>query len=531
MLKLRSILMRHQQEALRRARSKPEAFAHLAETGCGKSVVVLAEWQERIGRGPNDLMDLLVIAPAGSMHNWYLDRGEEPENWSELRKHLDPRLLEAAVVASNRGGAAMRRQREKLLAEKKMPRILFVNIEALSQGKGSKAELLCKAFLSRGRAMMVIDESTKIRHRRAARTKALLRLGRLAKSRRILTGLVTPRSPLDLFSQFGFLDESILGFRSFIAFRARYAKVQIICDEADAVIDMRLRQACYRRRIQIPDATSLTREQKVSKILELGGWIQHIPIVTEYKNLDELRRRIAPYSHQVLKADCLDLPPKIYSIRDVTLTDEQRRLYKEILQDATAQLSCGAHVTVTSALAQITRLHQVACGHVRDEEGKLHDVPSNRLSEIKAVLDEHSGKAIVWTVYVPELEKIADGLEKEYGPQSVARFWGGNIKTRGEDERRFLTDPACRYIVSTSAGSMGNTWNAASLVVYAANSWDLEFRHQSEDRCHRRGQTQSVTYVDLVTRGTVDEKILHALRRKIDLASAITGENWRSWVV
>src|SRR5215471_4169331 len=148
-LQLRTELYAHQREAVRRARLNAVAFAHLAETGCGKTVAVLAEWQERLG--PRDLLDLLVIAPAGSMRNWYVDRGEDDP--CELRRHLDPRLYADMLIADNRSGAARSRAREKLLAERRLPRALFVNVEALSRGQRSKAETLCTEFLKSRRAM------------------------------------------------------------------------------------------------------------------------------------------------------------------------------------------------------------------------------------------------------------------------------------------------------------------------------------------------------------------------------------------
>jgi hypothetical protein len=523
-LQLRTELYAHQKAAVAKALLNPTAFAHLAETGCGKSVAVLDEFQRRLS--PKDIMDLLVIAPMGSLRNWYVDRSDDDP--CELRRHLDPRLYRDLVVADNRGGAARERAREKLLAEQRFPRALFINVEALSQ-KNSRALLLCRQLMQRGRTMMVVDESTVMRHRGTRRTKNILTLGRLARSRRILTGLVTPRSPLDLFTQFNFLDERILGCPRFVSFRSRYADVSYVCDLPDELIDHKLRAVCRKQREPLPG--NLTRSAKIDTILGLGGWIKHVPIIDNYKNLEELRKLIKPYCHQVLKSDCLDLPPKIYETREVLLTEEQARVYREIRVDATSELESGDHVTALTVLAQITRLQQVALGHVRDEEGQLHHLSSNRVPTLLEILEEHAGKAVIWVTYEPELQKIAEALRREYGTDCVALFWGGNLKTRAEDEKRFLHDPKCRFMVASSAGARGNTWVVANLVVYYANSWDLEFRFQSEDRVHRIGQRRSVTYVDLAASGTVDWLILQALRRKIDLTSAITGENWRQWVI
>jgi SNF2 family DNA or RNA helicase len=114
----------------------------------------------------------------------------------------------------------------------------------------------------------------------------------------------------------------------------------------------------------------------------------------------------------------------------------------------------------------------------------------------------------------------------------VARFWGGNRDTREDEERRFLNDPQCQYMVATAAaGGRGRTWTVADLVVYYSNTADLEHRSQSEERAQGVDKVNSVLYVDLIAPGTVDEKMLSTLRRKINMAAAITSDTWREWVI
>ena len=349
--------------------------------------------------------------------------------------------------------------------------------------------------------MMAIDESTVVRNEKAIRTKVVMQLKAYADLRRILTGLVSPRSPLDLYTQFDFLDWRILGHESIVTFKRRY---------------------CVLESTLIP-----VGRDKDSKV----KW-RRIETIVAYRNLEELQKKIEPYSYRVLKKDCLDLPPKIYLRREVELTEQQKQLYNDLVLFSTAELNAAAHVTTNMVITKLLRLHQIVCGHVVDEEGKEHDVNSNRISELMELLSDHSGKAIIWSNYRREIDKIVAALEKEYGEGSVAQFHGGNNKTRLKDETRFLTDPACRFMISTqSSGGRGNTWVNASLVVYFSNSYDLEMRMQSEDRCHRDGLKHSVTYVDLVAARTVDEKILKALRKKLDMTTLISGERWREWVV
>jgi hypothetical protein len=487
----------HQAEALQRIAQKPaspsseDVFALLMDMGTGKTKVVVDEWGARTEAG--DLSDLLVIAPAGSYRNWYTDRGDDEP--SELRKHLDPALFERVVTTGWVSGAGVlhRRSLDAIIRSRDpaRPRALFVNIEALSTVKAAKDACLEFMRTSQRGTLLAVDESTSIRTPGIERVKSVLQLAEKARVRRIMTGLPTPKSPMDLYTQFEFLDWRILGFNSFYAFRARHA---------------------------------LLRKMKFGA---RSFWVE-----VSYRDLPVIQEKIAPYSYRVLKEDCLDLEPKVWTTRDVSLSPDQERIYREMRQYATAQLGEESWVTATSVITQILRLHQVLCGHTTDEEGRYHEVPEQRTRALLELLTEHRGKAIIWATYDPTIRKIAAALAKEFGEESVACFWGGNRSTRDKDETRFKTDPKCRFMVSTqAAGGMGNTWVVADLVVYYANNYDLEQRQQSEDRAHRDGQTRRVTYVDLVARGTVDEKIIQALRRKIDMATAITGENYREWLV
>lgn len=567
--------MRHQVEYARRLRRRPTSPSELdvmcvqGEMGTGKTKMVLDEWQTAVGAG--ELSDLLVVAPTGSYRNWFEDKTDE--QLSELRAHLDPRLYGELVVAPwITGSRSALKKIEFAIAARDRPRAMFVNVEALSTTDA--AEKLCVEFLrtSQHGAMLAVDESTRIKSGKAERTKSLVRrLRPLAKARRIMTGLITPRSPLDLFWQFYFLDWRILGFESPLGFRNRYAVVEKQCFLPSEVIrarllssmgfqrgdnklsDERLRGKLLATREQVEgntdslsalprgvlltklseEARIMRRDDMLELIPKLGGYVQVIDKIKKFKNLDELSKKIAPYTHRVLKSECLDLKPKIYMPpREVELTSRQRRMYDEVKRYATSLIEGESYVTTTSIITQMIRLHQIVCGHAVDENGAVKDVPSNRVQAVLDVLEDHSNKAIVWATYQREILKIAAAIKKEYGPRSTAVFYGGNKRGRIEDERRFLGDPECRFMVSTqAAGGVGNNWTPATLVVYAANSYDLELRMQSEDRAHRKGQTKSVTYVDLMARGTVEEKIVHALRHKMNLASVINGEDFRDWLI
>ena len=281
-------LMKHQLACLQAIANKPtvpcpeDVFALLMDMGVGKSAVVLAEFGEMATNGGPK--DLLVIAPKGSIRNWYLDKSDNPDNWSELRKHCDPDFRERLIDHTWIGnGVAWQNKMDRLLdagKDKKRPRALFVNVEALSTSE--ECLKLCLDFAGRG-AHVVVDESTMIKSN-SNRTDAVIKIGEAAESRRILSGLWTPNSPLDLYWQCMFLDERIINQRNHHP--SRYATM-----------------------IQ---QTNYTTGRKYHQI-------------TGYQNLEELQQRVAKYSYRVLKKDCLDLKPKVYVPRDVGIRHRSKR--------------------------------------------------------------------------------------------------------------------------------------------------------------------------------------------------------------
>lgn len=522
----------HQVTALQRIASRPsspsdqDVFALLMEYGTGKSKVVCDEFGAREEAG--DLQDIAVVAGAGSYRNW--DRDKSAAQPSEFHRHLSgdlgSRLRTAAWVSGQ--GVVAKRALDTFIrdVDPRRPRALVMNIEALSTVQAARD--LMRAFLSAPgrRAMLVDDESTNIKDGSSERAKQMLKLAPLAAARRILTGLVVPNSPMDLFSQFEFLDWRVLGQRSFFSYRSRYAVLKRVSFLPTEVL--------MARGAGIPGIQGMGRDDLV-KALEARHLLKRSEVATvevAYRNEGELSDLIAPYSYRVLKGDCLDLPPKVYMpIREVPLTDEQRRIYRDMKETASAELASGKFATAQLAITRTLRMRQLICGYQVDEDGNEEDVPERRSRDLLEVLGEHHGKAIIWVPFKRTLLKLEQLVLKEFGPGTVAKYYGGNVGTRLEDEARFLSDPSCRFMLSTqAAGGRGNTWNVASLVCYFGNDYDLELRLNSEDRAHRAGQDKSVAYVDWVAPGTSEEKIIPALRAKIDIASVIMRDGPKAWL-
>jgi SNF2 family DNA or RNA helicase len=261
-----------------------------------------------------------------------------------------------------------------------------------------------------------------------------------------------------------------------------------------------------------------------------GG--RKVSIVKSYQRLDELSKIIEQFSYRVLKEDCLDLPDKIYIKREIELTKEQVKLYQSMKLVAMASLS-GKVVKAPHVLTQLMRLHQITCGHLTTESGEIVDIENNRLDELMEILEEVEGKVIIWSHYTHDIRKISAILKKTYGENSVVEYYGKTeSETRQESIEKFQDprSPVRFFVGNPQTGGYGITLTAASTVIYYSNGYDLEKRLQSEDRAHRIGQKKSVTYIDLIAEKTVDEKIVKALRKKINIASEVLGEELRSWI-
>lgn len=469
-------LFEHQKRVLNATWEK-ENHALFLEMGVGKTAITLHNFKALVEADKVD--DLLVIAPKGVTANW---------TEREIPTHLGLRV--ETFLWRSGGGKGLEKALKSFLLSPLFSRVLVINVEALSVV--ARARALASDFLKQRRAMLVIDESTCIRSPSAKRTKAVLLLSDMAKYRRILTGSPVTRAPLDLYTQMRFLDWRILGFSSYYSFRARYA---------------------------------------VMRDFNIGG--RTIKLVSGYQRLNELSDKIRGHSTRILKEECLDLPPKVYLRRAFSLTDEQRRVYKDVREQATAQLEGGTWVSATQAITQLVKLQQIAAGFVTDETGEVQALPHNRVEGLLETLAETQGKVVIWSHWRHCLAEVSAAVAKEYGVGSVEVIHGGISSEDRELAIEAFQSPASevRFLVANpQVAGWGVTLTAASTVVYYTNSYDLEHRLQSEDRAHRIGQTKSVTYVDLVAEGTVDERVIAALRNKIDIAAQIIRDGPSGWV-
>ena len=465
----------HQLTALEKSWNK-ENFAYFMEMGTGKTKVLIDNLAMLYDKGKVD--GALIIAPKGVVKTWYEQ---------ELPAHLPDHIDNVSILWQSNITKKQQEKLDSVLKTGEDLHILVMNVEALSTTKGVEFAL---KFINCHNTMMAIDESTTIKNPGAKRTKNIIKLGEKAKYRRIMTGSPVTKNPLDLYSQCEFLDPYLLDFTSYYAFRNRYAEM---------------------------------------KTLHVRG--RSIQVVKKFVNLGELSETLKNFSYRVLKEDCLDLPPKNWIKRYITLTPDQFKVYDQMKRQAVAHLNGKASSTMT-VLTQLMRLQQITCGHFVANDGSTQDIKSNRINELMDVLSEIEGKVIIWGHWQKDIKNIIKAIVDEYGPGSVVDYYGLTPQDeRQENIREFQNNPECRFIVGTpQTGGYGITLTQANTVVYFSNGYDLEKRLQSEDRAHRIGQKKSVTYVDLICEDTVDEKIVKALRDKINIASEVMGEELKDWI-
>ena len=466
----------HQLTALEKSWDKQE-YGYFMEMGTGKSKVLVDNIAMLYDKGK--INGALIIAPKGVYRNWM-----SQEIPIHLASHIQPKMVLWTASTSK----TKQKEYDSLFETGYDLHILIMNVEAFSTKKGLD---FAGRFLRTHRTLMAVDESTSIKTPTAKRTKSILSIGKLANYRRILTGSPVTKSPLDLYTQCAFLNEHLLGFTSYYTFRNRYANM--------------LDRNFGGRRVQI-----------------VGG----------YKRLDELAEILKAFSYRVLKEHCLDLPEKIYIERQVELTEEQSKAYSTMKSAALASLK-GKMATAPHVLTQLMRLHQITCGHLKNDDDSITELKNNRITSLIELLEEVEGKVIIWANYVYDIKQIVAAISKKYGEDSIVQYYGAieaDVRQKNIVKFQDPDSPVRFFIGNPQTGGYGITLTEANNVVYYSNGYDLEKRLQSEDRAHRIGQKKAVTYVDLIAPKTVDEKIRKALRKKINIATEVMGEELRDWI-
>ena len=326
--------------------------------------------------------------------------------------------------------------------------------------------------------LIIADEAHKIKEARTAQSKAMHHLGDKARYKLLLTGTVITNRELDVFSQYRYLNRKVFG-DSFYVFRNRY--------------------------------------------FDMVGYGNHIPRFRNYM-LDDFLQRMHSVAFRVTKNECLDLPDITEEVRTVELEPKAKKIYKELEKESYTELE-GADVSAVNVLTKLLRLSQVTGGHLTDDEGDTSAVSTAKLDALSDILDTamaEEKKIVVMARFVPELNDIQALLEKKGIGYAVVR---GGIKNRDEEIRRFQEDSDCRvFIGQIAAAGLGITLTAASTMVFYSLDYSMSNFEQAKARIHRVSQTENCLYIYLVAKGTVDAKVLRALRHKVDLAKTLVDD-------
>jgi SNF2 family DNA or RNA helicase len=466
----------HQKAYLQRFWKKKVA-ALFADTGTGKSFMLINNAAMLYDRGHIDAM--LVVAPKGVYRNWFK---------LEIPKHMPEHLPYTMACWNPSPKKAEKLEMDQMLNATDTMRVLVMNVEAFSTAKGMA---FAQMFLRVTKAFMAVDESTTIKNHAAKRTKGITKVGKLAACRRIATGSPVTKSPLDVYAQCEFLSPDCLDIASYYAFQARYA-------------------------------VTVERHMASHTFKQIVG----------YRRLDELQQKLTEFSFRIRKDECFDLPDKVFLKREVELTAEQKKAYDQMKEIALATFDQGV-TTTANALTQIMRLQQIVCGHVTLDDGTLIELKNNRMDELLAAIEESSGKIIIWATFRHNIFAIKLALQKAYGMNSVATYFGDTTAEERSDIVDKFQDPESElrfFVGQPRTGGYGLTLTEAHTMIYYSNGYDLEVRLQSEARIDRYGQKNKMTYIDLSTPGTVDEKIVDALLKKMDIANEVLGEKAREWI-
>jgi hypothetical protein len=442
---------KHQVSALEKMGDK-HTFGLFMDVGTGKSWTTIAVMGRRFCAGESD--HALIISKNGVQIQWVAE---------QIPLHLHHDIPFKTMVYRN--SSVLDKNLDQLLASDGL-KIFAMNVESIATPTGFDA---AARFLraANGSGAIYLDESQTIKSAGAKRTRAALRLAKLAKYRMILTGTPISKDVVDLYSQLSFLDHDILGTTR----------------KADFIRD-------YCVTVMTPFGEEIIGQ----------------------KNVEVLQAKMDPHIFRITSAEALDLPPKVYDQIPFELSEEQLHLIRQIKNDYYTSDAAGES-TVSNAAAALTRIQQVSCGFLPLDDGTVRELPNPRLEALLSLLEQREGKAIIWCRFNEDIKRVWQALS----PLGVHYFGKTSPADRETALSAFMDpDSGIRYLIANpeAAGTGLNLQGACQTNVYYSNSFNALSRWQSEGRTWRDGTTGSVTYFDLVANRSPDKRVLKNLSDK-----------------
>lgn len=519
----------HQIQAFSFIKEK-NVFALFMEMGTGKSKVVIEKIYDLYSKSLID--SAIIISPNAVKEQWITEQFEihyPEEAWNGFvwdgvktkkslaefeKKFYDPQLL-----------------------------IFSVNVEAF---QSSNIESYIELFLQKRKSAIIIDESAKIKNGRrkpfkgkrsgAIRTNKILDYFERSPYKGILTGTPTPNNPFDLWSQFEFLKKNFFDMDHFLFVHHHGIMIQKATNDGkryytvlDEVTYNIIKNALKRTEVlnhNAVESLAIRYGVKTNDILN----IRKMEKFSGYKNLEELKRKISSITFFVKKEDCLDLPDKVYETLYCVMHKEQEKIYKELKQQMYSEYG-GKELTVTNKMVMALRLQMITGGLFPysdstikiDKEGEEFldtHFEYSRIEDnckVKVLLDDlenvdQSTSIIVWARFRGEIEMISDALTME--GYSCEKYYGGSSI---EVIDKFKNKEIKILVANPLKGGEGLNLQVSTLHYFYSNSFKADSRLQAEDRSHRIGQVNKVTYKDLICKGTIDETVYKVLKRKENL--------------
>ena len=363
--------------------------------------------------------------------------------------------------------------------------IIIRGVESLSSS--DRLYLMLLKLVQTHKVFLIVDESNLVKNKMAIRTERIIELSRHCQYKLILNGTPISKNEADLFAQWYVLDWRILGYQSYYSFAANHLEYWTV---------------------KLPNGTEIVDKNRIRRVL----------------NVDYLTEKIAPYTYQIKKADCLNLPMKKYGRISFVMTPEQEDAYnaaKENYLLNVDELKSETIYKYFSALQHVTSGRNVSPDPTERMRTSPMFADSKENPRIKALLDELSGesdKCIIFCKYQSEIDDIMSLL-----PNAVEFTGRLPQKKRQENRDRFRND--AQFLVANKAcGAYGLNLQFCHKIIFYNNDFDLATRLQAEDRVHRIGQQHEVEIVDICAVGTIDTFITDCLIRKENLAEAFKRE-------
>jgi len=467
----------HQVEGIQLLRSH-HYYGFFDEPGCGKSKVIVDGTNLLSMDNANNLT--VVVCPNTVKATW------ANMDWGQIRLHT-PAGIDPFIYRID-SGKSLADHQIFLKEKRKRPCWVVVNYEALRNE--AFHQWLTVLMVKMSPCTLVLDESTRIKNRTAIQSKQALRLSKFSTRRYILTGTPITQNPLDLYTQMNFLSQDILRFPSFVAFRNRYAQ--------------------------------MGGYSVGGRPVEIIGW----------RNLDELTQKISKHTRVIEKKMALpDLPDKLYTRIEIALTSEQVKAYKQMREYAIAEFPGSLDRAMAPiALTKILRLSQITGGHLTVSDGfgesTIKKFKSNPKIDVVLDLLQEYQHMVVFCMFIAEIEQLQDALQKAH--ISYGSIYGATLnKERERIQERYQRGELRVVVCQVVTGGIGITLTQGHAAVFMTNPYSYEARVQAEDRLHRPGQVNNVTYFDIVAtcegQKTIDATVLEVLKRKERLSDTVLG--------